>query len=155
MTRFSSRDEFINTFSRWLVDNCEDNWSDLISPDRAQHILYGDAPVNPHQIPGVGGHLYPGGPTKTPFPANWSANQVLNHVADIITAPTTKWYVQSGSTKSLLTSKGNPAVWVAWEVRDGTTVFVVFEPATGKVRTAFPQSIPTTIPFPVADRSLW
>ena len=121
-------------------------WRGIISPERAQHILYGNASINPQQIPGVGGHLYPGGPGKSAFPATWSENKILNNVADILTSDKTRWYAQTGpggaASAAKLTSSGNPAVWVTDTVRDGIIIRVAYEPATGRVRTAFPATSP-------------
>jgi len=40
-------------------------------------------------------------------------------------------------------AKGEPAKWVAYETRDGVQMRVVYQPATGKVVTAFPDDAPT------------
>lgn len=49
-------------------------------------------------------------------------------------------YAQSG-TGGLYTKAGRPARRVAWEVRDGVRMRVIFEPANGKVVTAFPDYV--------------
>ena len=90
------------------------NYVDILSPEAKQHILYGESPTQ-------GGHIFPGNPGKT-------------------TSPTTQWYAQSG-TGGLYTKAGRPARWVAWEVRDGVRMRVIFEPANGKVVTAFPDNV--------------
>lgn len=41
------------------------------------------------------------------------------------------------------TATGQPARWVAWEERGGVRVRVVYEPANGKIITAFPDDKPT------------
>ncbi|ROP48904.1 filamentous hemagglutinin [Enterobacter sp. BIGb0383] len=105
---------------------------DILSPEMKQHILYGDKP-------GSGGHQFPGRPGKTAFPNNWSAEKIINDVGDIATSPDTQWFAQTG-TGGIYTSKGKPANWVSYEVRDGVRVRVVFQPATGKVVTAFPDN---------------
>ena len=38
---------------------------------------------------------------------------------------------------------GRPARWVAGEEREGVRVRVVYEPASGKIVTAFPDNNPT------------
>lgn len=38
---------------------------------------------------------------------------------------------------------GRPARWVAWEEREGVRVRVVYEPASRKIVTAFPDNNPT------------
>ena len=40
------------------------------------------------------------------------------------------------------TKAGQPARWVAWEIRDSIRVRVVYEPANGKIITAFPDNNP-------------
>lgn len=107
---------------------------DILSPEAKQHILYGDSPTQ-------GGHLYPGNPGKTVFPQSWSADKVVHTVGDIATSPDTKWFAQTG-TGGMYTAKGDPAKWVAYEVRDGVRIRVVYQPATGKIVTAFPDNKP-------------
>ncbi|MFP1787071.1 RHS repeat-associated core domain-containing protein, partial [Lonsdalea quercina] len=103
-------------------------------PRARQHILYGDGP-------GSGGHMWPGQPGKTVFPQNWDANKIIHEVDDILTSPSTKWYAQQG-TGGAFTKLGKPANWVSWEIRDGVQIRVVYQPATGRVITAFPDSGP-------------
>ncbi|MEN4804751.1 VENN motif pre-toxin domain-containing protein [Pantoea agglomerans] len=108
---------------------------DILSPEAKQHILYGDSPTQ-------GGHLYPGNPGKTVFPQSWSADKVVHVVGDIATSPDTQWFAQTG-TGEAYTKAGKPARWVAWSEQDGVRVRVVYEPASGKIVTAFPDSNPT------------
>ncbi|WP_349752732.1 hemagglutinin repeat-containing protein [Stutzerimonas nosocomialis] len=110
------------------------DYVDILSPEAKKHILYGDKP-------GSGGHMWPGQPGKTVFPQSWSADKIVHEVGDIATSPNTKWYAQTG-TGGIYTSKGDPAKWVAYEVRDGVRMRVVYQPATGKVITAFPDNAP-------------
>ncbi|MBV4504794.1 DUF637 domain-containing protein [Pseudomonas sp. BW13M1] len=110
------------------------DYVDILSPEAKKHILYGDKP-------GSGGHMWPGQPGKTVFPQSWSAVKIVHEVGDIATSPNTKWYAQTG-TGGIYTSKGDPAKWVAYEVRDGVRMRVVYQPATGKVVTAFPDNAP-------------
>lgn len=57
-------------------------------------------------------------------------------------------YAQTGNG-GVRTASGNPAIWRAWEVRDGVRIRVAYEPATGRVRTAFPDSEPARgVPIP-------
>lgn len=107
---------------------------DILSPEAKQHILYGDGPTS-------GGHLYPGNPGKTTFPQSWSADKVVHEIGDIATSPNTTWYAQTG-TGGKYTAKGDPAKWVAYEERDGVRIRVVYQPATGKIVTAFPDDKP-------------
>nr|WP_305884109.1 hemagglutinin repeat-containing protein [Pseudomonas sp. PIC25] len=110
------------------------DYVDILSPEAKKHILYGDKP-------GSGGHMWPGQPGKTVFPQSWSADKIVHEVGDIATSPNTKWYAQTG-TGGIYTSKGDPAKWVAYEVRDGVRMRVVYQPATGTVVTAFPDNAP-------------
>jgi filamentous hemagglutinin len=112
-------------------DSGRPQYVDVLRPEDRRHILYGDGP-------GSGGHLWPGAPGKTPFPENWSADLVIHHVGEIATSPTTQWYAQTGSGGQY-TANGDAARWISWEVRDGVQVRVVYEPATGRVVTAFPD----------------
>ena len=114
-----------------------EEYVNILSPAERQHILFGDGP-------GSGGHMYPGQPGKTTFPQNWTEGQILHNVGDVVTSPTTQWYAQT-ETGGALTKAGDPAKWVAWETRDGVSMRVVYEPATGRTVTAFPDSAPTTI----------
>jgi len=107
-------------------------YSDILSPEARQHILYGDSST-------TGGHYPPGNAGKTLFPATLTPDQVIHDVGDIVTAPDTQWYAQTG-TGGELTAKGGPANWAAWETRDGVQIRVVYQPATGKVLTAFPDT---------------
>lgn len=116
------------------ISPANQQYVDILSPEAKQHILYGDGLTS-------GGHLYPGNPGKAVFPENWTADKVVHEVGDIATSPNTQWYAQTG-TGGTYTSKGKPANWVSYEVRDGVRVRVVYQPATGKVVTAFPDNAP-------------
>lgn len=113
------------------------DYTDILSPEAKQHILYGDSPTS-------GGHIFPGNPGKTTFPSNWTAEKIVHEIGDIATSPSTQWYAQTG-TGGLYTGKGDPAKWVAYEVRDGVRLRVVYQPVTGKVITAFPDSKPIPV----------
>ncbi|MFD3242591.1 VENN motif pre-toxin domain-containing protein [Rahnella perminowiae] len=117
-----------------VISPVNQKYVDILSPEAKQHILYGDSPTS-------GGHLYPGNPGKTTFPQSWSADKVVHEIGDIATAPNTQWYAQTG-TGGMYTGKGDPAKWVAYEVRDGVRIRVVYQPATGKIITAFPDNAP-------------
>lgn len=117
---------------QWLVHNANP-CTHIIHPDDAKHILDGDGP-------GSGGHLWPGQTGKTPYPQSWGRDDILNGVSDIIRDPNTTWYAQTG-TGGPLTKAGDPATWVAWETRNGVQVRVVYQPATGRVPTAFPDPV--------------
>ncbi len=105
---------------------------DILSPDTRQHILYGDGPTS-------GGHYPPGNIGKTLFPSTLTPGEVIHDIGDIATSPSTQWYAQTG-TGGQYTNAGTPAKWVAWETRNGVQIRVVYQPATGKVITAFPDA---------------
>jgi hypothetical protein len=111
-----------------------ENYVDILSSETKQHILYGDKL-------GSGGHLWPGQPGKTAFPETWSADKIVHEVGDIATSPNTQWYAQTG-TGGIYTNIGKPANWVAYEIRDGIRIRVVYQPALGRVVTAFPDNSP-------------
>lgn len=67
--------------------------------------------------------------------------KIISEVDDIVNSPSTKWYAQQG-TGGALTKSGKAATWVAWEVRDGVQIRVVYQPAKGRIVTAFPDSGP-------------
>lgn len=110
------------------------DYVDILSPEAKQHILYGD-------MPGSGGHMWPGQEGKTGFPESWSGDKIVDAVGDITTSPSTEWYAQTG-TGGAYTAKGDAAKWVAYETRDGVRMRVVYQPATGKVVTTFPDDAP-------------
>ncbi|WP_343231485.1 hypothetical protein [Xanthomonas euvesicatoria] len=53
----------------------------------------------------------------------------------------TTWCAQAG-TGGIYTRTGDRAKCVAFEVMDGVIIRVVYQPATGKVITAFPDNDP-------------
>ncbi|WP_318367626.1 EndoU domain-containing protein [Enterobacter sp.] len=75
----------------------------------------------------------------TTFPQSWDSKKIISEVDDIVNSPSTKWYAQQG-TGGALTKSGKAATWVAWEVRDGVQIRVVYQPAKGRIVTAFPDS---------------
>lgn len=96
----------------------------LIPEQRAQHILQGDKTG--------GGHLHPGGPGKSPFPAGWSGDRILDEVNRI---------AKDASIPSTVQRNGR----IVKDVDvDGVMVRVVQEPASkgGTVVTAFPTNTP-------------
>ncbi len=107
------------------------NYPSLLPERDKQHILYGDS--------SGGGHMYPGKPGKTTYPKHWSGDKIAYEVSDIVTSPTTQWYAQTG-TGGQYTNSGKPARWVSFETRDGIRIRTVYEPATGRVVTAFPDN---------------
>ena len=121
------------------VASTADEYVNILSPADRQHILFGDGP-------GSGGHMYPGQPGKPTYPQSWTENQILLNVGDVVTSPTTQWYAQTG-TGGMTTAAGKPARWVAWETRDGVSIRVVLEPATGRTVTAFPDTPPAQVNY--------
>lgn len=102
----------------------------LASPQRTQHILLGDSTG--------GGHLWPGGPGKTPFPRSWSGQKIMHYVSDIATDPTLTW-TRPGQTGSLFTRAGDPARFVVFGEREGIRIKVVLEPMGEGIITAYPE----------------
>lgn len=111
--------------------------TNLASEARANHILYGDGP-------GSGGHLWPGQPGKTAFPASWNADKVMSTISDIATDPALSWKPQTGNG-GLYTKSGKPARFIVTDaggnlpVIDGVPIRVVIEPAGEGIITGFPQ----------------
>ncbi|WP_426726945.1 hypothetical protein [Cronobacter malonaticus] len=64
---------------------------------------------------------------------------MFHEIGDIATSPDTKWFAQTG-TGGMYTNKGDAAKWIAYEVRDGVRIRVIYQLATGKVVTAFPDN---------------
>lgn len=96
-----------------------------------KHILDGDGPTS-------GGHRYPGNPGKELFPREWSDEQIIGNIEDIVNSDDTQWRAETGNGGTH-TRQGRPARWRAWEFRDGTRIRVIWEPATGHIRSAFPD----------------
>lgn len=69
--------------------------------------------------------MWPGQHGKTVFPESWSKDKIVHAIGDITTSPSTKWYAQTG-TGGAFTAKGDPAKWVAYEIRDGVRMRVVY-----------------------------
>jgi len=87
------------------------------------------------------GRLAPGKLRKIFFSKDWSGEKIIHEISDILTAPDTQWYIQTGYGEKH-TKSGVPARWVAYEVRDGERIKVVYEPATGRLVTAHPYDRP-------------
>lgn len=102
---------------------------ELIGDETSNHILDG------HRYPGLGG--------KDAFPEDWSDDQILDAVADVVTSPDSQrtWYKGSAvhAERTLKTKAGDPAVQDVIGRVGGVTIKVRYEPLTGKVLTAFPQ----------------
>ncbi|RLB52114.1 MAG: adhesin, partial [Deltaproteobacteria bacterium] len=85
-----------------------------------------------------GGHLWPGAPGKTPFPEDWSRDQVMHNVSDIATDPDATWTWQTGRPGSDFTKAGRPSRVEVEGVRDGVNIRVILEPAGEGIITAHP-----------------
>jgi hypothetical protein len=100
-----------------------------VSGERRVHILDGDHTG--------GGHRWPGGPGKTPFPREWSDDEIMAHISDIVADPRSVWS-EGGPGGALLTKTGRPARFVVRGERRGVQIKVVTAPAGGGVVTAYP-----------------
>ena len=92
----------------------------LASEGRTKHILFGDATG--------GGHIWPGAPSKTPFPKGWSGDKIMNEVSDIVTDPNLKW-VENRVVKGVQR-------YEVIGIRDGVKIKVVTDDKD--IITAFP-----------------
>lgn len=101
-----------------------DGFVNLASSGRTRHILHGDA--------SGGGHLFPGKPGKTPFPADWSAERVMHEISDVATDPRSA------------VSKGRGGRAIVRGSRDGVDISVVLESPSrgGGIVTGFPTNLP-------------
>jgi hypothetical protein len=110
--------------------------TNVASAQRTQHILHGDATG--------GGHLWPGGAGKTPFPQDWDANRIMSTTSVLATNPNLLWKPQTGNG-GLYTKSGKPARFVVTDangnlpVVDGVPVRVIIEPAGEGIITAYPK----------------
>ena len=109
----------------------ESAWVNLASPQRTNHILFGDGPTS-------GGHLWPGNPGKTAFPQNWSADRIMHEVSDIATDPALAWVRQTGPAGSYYTKAGDPARFFVVGERGGVNVKVIVEPFGEGIITGYP-----------------
>ncbi|WP_196482305.1 EndoU domain-containing protein [Burkholderia cepacia] len=102
-----------------------------------KHILYGESPASD-------GNMWPGNPGEAVFPESWDATKIIYEVDGVVDSPNAKWYAQTG-TGGALAKAGEPATWVSWEVRDGVRIRTVYQPAVGRIVTAFPDNEPIPI----------
>jgi len=101
----------------------------FVSDQRRAHILDGDYTG--------GGHRWPGAPGKTPFPQEWSDDEIMAHISDIVADPRSTWS-EGGPGGALLTKTGRPARFVVRGERQGIQIKVVTAPAGEGVVTAYP-----------------
>ena len=92
-----------------------------IPADRRWHILYGDATG--------GGHPWPGHPGKTPFPRDWSAEQILQAISEVASDPTS------------VRSEGRFGRLVIIGLRGGIKIRVIVDP-DGTVVTGHSINVP-------------
>jgi EndoU nuclease-like protein len=90
-----------------------------LTPDRAAHILDGDAY-------GGGHRAGTGSPGRTEFPADWTDEQVLDHIKDVARNPDGDPVQQSNGR------------WRYEGVRDGVNITAIVEP-DGRIWTAWPR----------------
>lgn len=107
-----------------------ENFINLATSERTNHILYGDKTG--------GGHLWPGKADKSIFPSSWNAEKVMHYVSDLATDPTLKPIWTRGAEGSLFTKVGVPSRYYIEGIREGIKIRVVIEPVSGKIITAFP-----------------
>lgn len=112
----------INAFSAWRARRAAksaDEFVDLASTARRNHILYGDATG--------GGHLWPGLPGKTPFPKDWSADRVMHEISDVATDPSSIFRTGRGGST------------IVTGTRDGVDVRVILR--DGNIITGYPTNL--------------
>lgn len=100
-----------------------DEFVDLSTTARRQHILFGDATG--------GGHLWPGMPGKSPFPPTWSGDRIMHEVSDIATDPAA-WANATRSGRNT----------VLYGTRNGVRIRVVVDSRTGEIVTGVPVNVP-------------
>ncbi|MEE9964910.1 MAG: EndoU domain-containing protein, partial [Propionicimonas sp.] len=99
-----------------------DEFVNLASPSRTTHILQGDATG--------GGHLWPGGPGKSPFPQSWSGDRIMHEISDIATDPVAWRGAVPQGGRTVLTG-----------TRDGVDIRVVVDTRTGEIVTGYPTNV--------------
>jgi hypothetical protein len=104
--------------------------TDVASPKRKNHILYGD-------VTG-GGHLWPGKPGKTSFPKAWKEDKIMSEVSNIVIDPKVQWKQITGRPGLTHTRKGIPVKYEGVGVRDSVKIKVIIQPEGEGVITAFP-----------------
>jgi hypothetical protein len=102
-------------------DEGDEGLVNLASPQETQHVLYSDA--------NGGGHLWPGAPGKTPFPASWSGEQVMHAVSDVVTSPASEWSREGG-------------VDVITGTYNGVNMRIVYDPSDNRLLSAYPTNLP-------------
>lgn len=103
--------------------NSGDEFVNLASQARTTHILQGDATG--------GGHLWPGGVGKSPFPESWSGDRVMHEISDIATDPVAWADGTNQGTRAVLNG-----------TRGGVDLRVVVDRGTGEIITGHPTNLP-------------
>jgi len=116
--------------------NIVDHPTSLISPQRTQHILYGDSTG--------GGHMSgaditnPAAAGKSQFPASWSEADVAHGISAVATDPASTTVQQTGPAGSLYTNSGNPSRFATTGTYNGQNIKVITEPAGEGIVTGHP-----------------
>jgi len=115
--------ELLETAAQHL-DDLKATYVNLAGLKQTQHILYGDRTG--------GGHLFPGNPGKSPFPADWSAEKAMHEISSVARDPASK----------VLPGRGGRTL--AQGTRDGIDITVVLEAQKkgGGIVTGFPTNVP-------------
>jgi len=103
----------------------------VVSPERAKHILTGDATGGGHKF-GLS-RLFNG---KSKFPATWSDDKILNAVSEVATSPNSKWIQQTGKPGSLFTKAGDLVKFKVEGTFNGTNIRAIVQ--GDEIITAFP-----------------
>jgi filamentous hemagglutinin len=110
------------------------NLSQIDSQQRT-HILEGDATGGGHGTGrGISG--------KSEFPPQWSDDEAINYISEVIQDSNSIWLQQNGKPGAKYTKTGKPVRWQVDGTRDGVNIRIIVEPDGKGVITAFPTNIP-------------
>jgi len=98
-----------------------EDFVNLASAKRTLHIIFGDTTG--------GGHLWPGAPGKSPFPATWSPDKIMHIVSDVTTDPSIEWIA--------IPSRGLQR-FKAVGIREGVKIQTIIEPLGEGIITGYP-----------------
>ena len=110
------------------------NLSQINSQQRT-HILEGDATGGGH---GNGRGLS----GQSEFPPQWSDDEAINYISEVIQDPNSIWLQQTGKPGAKYTKTGKPVRWQIDGTRDDVKIGIIVEPDGKGVTTAFPTNIP-------------
>lgn len=105
---------------------------DLTDDKARQHILDGDATGGGHRAGS-------GTPGKTEFPEDWSDAETLHHISDVATDPNA--LPGPNNSPNLYNRLGQPNRHTYTAIKNGVEIKVVYEPATGRIVTAYPVRV--------------